>query len=181
MPPTLSATRGKLRESTPIFSADIPGEEWRQVLEGFYEVSNLGRVRRAKPACGTKPGRLIRCRPDDDGYLSFIASINGTTRYGRVHVLVAEAFLGPRQLGAVVDHKYGNKQDNRPSQLEWVTPVENERRATSLGLKAKGSRIGASKLTESQVKEIRRLVGGGMLQKDCAKRFGVYKGTIHKI
>ncbi len=45
-----------------------------------------------------------------------------------VHSLIAEAFLGPRPEGYDIDHISGDKTDNRPCNLEYVTHKENMRR-----------------------------------------------------
>ncbi len=39
-------------------------EEWRDIVgfEGFYQVSNLGRVKRIKSGSGTQPERILRPR-----------------------------------------------------------------------------------------------------------------------
>lgn len=50
-----------------------------------------------------------------------------------IHVLVAEAFIGPREPGLVVNHKNNNRQDNRLENLEWVTQSQNVLHAYKTG------------------------------------------------
>ena len=57
------------------------------------------------------------------------------TRYGNilVHIAVAIAWIGPKPAdGYVIDHLNGITTDNRMSNLQWVTPAENRRRARIL-------------------------------------------------
>ena len=44
-----------------------------------------------------------------------------------VHCLVAEKFLGPRPMGMDVNHKDGNKLNNRMDNLEYLSHPENKR------------------------------------------------------
>jgi hypothetical protein len=44
-----------------------------------------------------------------------------------VHLLVAEAFYGKKPEGYDVDHKNGNRSDNRPSNLRYATRSQNMR------------------------------------------------------
>ena len=60
-----------------------------------------------------------------------VTKING--KQERVHRIVMEAFHGKSDL--TVDHLNMNKQDNRLENLEYVTVVENTKRA--LGIKVK--------------------------------------------
>ena len=46
------------------------------------------------------------------------------------HILVAKAWIGPRPEGCELDHKDGNIRNCAVSNLEYVTPDENCRRAT---------------------------------------------------
>jgi len=57
-----------------------------------------------------------------------------------VHRLVAESFL-PKQDGqTVVNHKDGNKENNKTSNLEWVTPSQNARHAIDNNLYKRSKR-----------------------------------------
>ena len=59
----------------------------------------------------------------DTGYL--VAWIN--KKKFRVHRLIARAFLGVEPKGHQVDHINGDKLDNTPSNLRYVTPSQNLR------------------------------------------------------
>jgi hypothetical protein len=133
-------------------------EVWLAIerLSGHYEVSNYGRVRRAVAGHGTRVGRLLKPRLLTNGYFAI------STRWGNqsVHVLVAEAFLPPKPGPKhEVNHRDGNKLNNRLDNLEWVTRAGNIRHARGSGLMvpAHGERLWSAKLTERQVRAIRKL------------------------
>lgn len=95
-------------------------EVWRPVVgyEGWYEVSNIGRVRR----CG---GRVLTNLQGSRGYELVNLSVRGKTRLWLVHRLVAMAFV-PNPCGFdVVNHLDENKTNNRANNLEWTTLAEN--------------------------------------------------------
>lgn len=157
-------------------------EIWRAVVAGFYEVSNHGRIRRVKPGRRTRPGRILRPTLLPIGYESVL--LLKRRRY--IHDLVAEAFLGPRPDGFVVDHVDGNKRNNQPSNLEYVTRAENNRRACALGLLPPppvywGKENPNAKLDEDSVKEIRIRRANGESLSTLADRFGVSETTISQV
>lgn len=74
-------------------------EEWRPVRGWPYEVSNLGRVRRAGRSCrGARVGTIIKPRRHQDRDVDYAQMIDGGRRLAKpVGDLVAEAF-GPGAL-----------------------------------------------------------------------------------
>lgn len=162
----------------------LPLEEWRPVVgyEGWYDVSSLGRVRRIRPGSGTRRGRLLKPCREEGGYLHVGVSIASRVKIRNVHRLVAEAFLGPCPPGCEANHKNGIKIDNRPSNLEWVTPAANIRHAytTRLIVAPQGERQGRAKLTEADVRAIRTARGKTSLR-ELARRFGVHYSSIGDI
>lgn len=109
-------------------------EEWRSVagFEGAYEVSDLGRVRsvsrvvmRANGAPQTVRGRVLKTPQGTDGYPCIRLGAQGVTR--KVHVMVAEAFLGPRPEGLQVCHRDGDRLNPRLQNLRYDTPSANMR------------------------------------------------------
>ena len=83
--------------------------------------------------------------------------------------------------GLLVCHKCDNGLCVRPDHLFLGTPLDNARDRNSKGRGVRGTRATFAKLSESDVREVRRLKAGGMSQKDIAKRFNISNGTITHI
>ncbi len=76
----------------------------------------------------------------------------------RIHRLVAKAFIPNPENKPQVNHIDSNRINNHFSNLEWVTNSENLHHAIRVGrMNNRGSNHGMSKLTESQVREMRRI------------------------
>ena len=155
-------------------------EQWRPVVgsRGWYAVSDLGRVKRARDGKGTWAGRLLVVIHEAVGYVNVKFSIHGRITSQRVHRLVMAAFNGPCPAGEEVNHKNGVKDDNRLSNLEYVTHAYNSLHTSQvLGLK-RGESHGMSKLKSAEVSAIKKLLRRGWLQRQIAKLYNVSQSSI---
>lgn len=109
-------------------------EVWKAVVGGggYYEVSNLGRVKSLARNLIKKDAILKGY--DRAGYVSVEIRVEGAGRAKRIHRLVAEAFLPNPEHKPYVNHINGIKDDNRLSNLEWCTQKENVKHAIDTGL-----------------------------------------------
>ena len=155
--------------------------EWRNTCYGPYEVSNTGLVRRTGKAKGATVGSLVQPRLIR-GYPSVGLSHCGVVKEFKVHKLVADAFLGPRPANHDINHKDGNKQNNCIDNLEYVLPDDNFKHLIENRLHRHGETHGSAKLTENDVREIRRLYYSGQhTQRELADMYGITLGTINPI
>lgn len=102
-------------------------ETWKPVVgfEGWYEVSDHGRVRRVSSAMGTRSGKILKPW-FTSGYPTVSLSIQRQVTKRLVHVLVAQVFLEPQpSIKYEVNHKDGNRDNPRAKNLEWMTRSEN--------------------------------------------------------
>lgn len=146
--------------------------------KGLYEVSSDGFVWSLHYGRWGGRQKLIG-QTDKDGYKVVLLNSKGTRKVLKVHRLVAQAFIpNPKNLPQV-NHKNGDKTDNRTKNLEWMTGSENVlHNFRSLGRKnVRGSAHKLSKLTEQQVIEIYRLKGKGNTD-DIVKKYGISQATI---
>ena len=111
---------------------NLEGEEWRDLpeLQGEYQVSNLGRVKRVKGA-----ERLVKLTTQRNGYVYVTLWIDNTTKCFKTSRLVAKAFIPNPDNLPEVDHLNADKQNNTVSNLEWVTGEENRRREDAMNLR----------------------------------------------
>lgn len=171
----------------------LPPVEWR-TIPGFpsYEASNGGLVRsvnrsheRLHPTTGvatrfTRRG-IILSQIYRHGYMVVNLSEGGKTKRMSVHQLVARAWHGNPCAGMVVNHINGNKLDNRPSNLEYVTNRENVLHAYKTALVDNaGEKNGRAKLSDEDVNQI-RLMKGQKSGAAVGRMFGVTRTHIHRL
>ena len=87
-------------------------------MNGIYEVSNLGRIRRIGKNI------LKPCHATGD-YLSVSLCKNCVEKRVLIHRIVAETFLENINNKSCINHINGIKSDNRIDNLEWCTQSEN--------------------------------------------------------
>lgn len=122
-------------------SGDIR-EEWRPIpgYEGLYEVSNWGNARSLDRVVTlynggsyVRSGQLLKQRPAaSDGYMI----VRLPRGWAKVHVLVLEAFVGPRPDGYVACHYDDNPTNNHIANLRWDTKSANGKDAVRNGRNA---------------------------------------------
>jgi len=167
-------------------------EEWKDIegYEGLYQVSSRARIKSLERMVPGRWGhdRIVREKIIETRNCAIYPTIclwrGNTKKSVRVHVLVAQAFILNPENKPQVNHKDGNKQNCLPNNLEWATVSENARHAfdNKLRVAVKGEKSNFSKLTSSQVFEIREsLLSEKLNHKEVASRFGVTLGTIRNI
>lgn len=158
----------------------MPIERWRPVkdFEGFYEVSDLGRVRRVVP---NKPPRILKQHVGERGRRSVCLSKGAVVVRRKVHTMVLEAFVGPRPDGCEGCHFNGNAAENNVANLRWDTRVGNMADAKRHGTLARGERHGRSKLWEQDVRAIRERAASGEKARVIASAFGVSESAVSLI
>lgn len=116
------------------------------------------------------------------GYFTVSISFEtGKARAVGVHQLVADAFHGKCPNGMQVRHLNGNPKDNKPSNLQYGTAMENASDRMKHGTYLGGSNHHSAKLTGGQAASIRRRRRSGEKVKDLAKEFSVSTSTIESI
>lgn len=120
-------------------------EIWRDIegYEGYYQISNLGRVKSLERDVYKSNGDFHRRKKEkiktpkitSDGYSAVTLSVDCNNRTFSVHSLVAHAFI-PKPCSKEsleINHKDTNRKNNRMDNLEWVTHKENVAYSVSLG------------------------------------------------
>lgn len=126
-------------------------ENWKQIDDSDYYISNLGRV---KSKIYKHNERILKTHIDRDGYeIIRLHAIDKTTV---VHKLVAIAFVDNPENKKYVNHIDGIKSNNTFENLEWVTASENMKHAFDNGLCTTiGDSHFGSKLNEDLVRQLR--------------------------
>lgn len=155
----------------------MDNELWLPVPDhGGLFASSLGRI---------KTRDAILKETFDGGYQRVNIGPRGSRRQIRVHVLVAAAFFGKRPPGLDINHKDGNKKNNRPVNLEYCTRRHNCQHAYRLGLNTvpglKGEQNANAKLREAEVLEIRSLLKESVPQRVIAARFKISQRLVNMI
>jgi hypothetical protein len=147
-------------------------EEWRAVVgwEGFYEVSNHGRVKSVERivykrnrwgnvAANRMREKILKQAMTTSGY-PFV----GLCRHSKpspqmIHRLVATAFHRLPMADEECLHRDGNRLNNCAENLRWGTHKENQQDMVAHGRSTPGTRNANCKLTDEAVRAIRASVG----------------------
>lgn len=114
-------------------------EIWRDIkgYEGLYQVSNFGKVKRilfVNNIIVKKQDKILKNQKNPAGYNIIALTKNSQQKTCLVHRLVAEAFIEKINGKTYINHKDGNKANNRVENLEWCTQKENMQHAVKHNL-----------------------------------------------
>ncbi len=153
--------------------------------EGYYEVSNLGKVKNlAKEwSVGRKGDTILRAGHRKIGYDFVVLCVDKVKKYASVHRLVAEHFCDNPNSFPDVNHKNGMKGDNRAENLEWCTQSYNVQHAYDNGLKvgSRGEENGSARFKSDDILDIRLMSRMGITQTVIASKYKTSQRTISKI
>lgn len=194
------------RKTRPVYTenelaAKLRGEEiWRWVVgaEGYYQVSDWGRVRSVERKSRQWNGscfclRTIKqriLRPDSNQGKYFVTlHKDGVGETVGVAELVLTAFVCPRPEGLEVCHFPDiNRANNRVENIRWDTSKANQcdkkvHGTTTLGKVVNpGEENGGAKLTDEKVREIRQLFATGRYRQSIlCKVYGIGAPQMHEI
>lgn len=179
---------------------EIENEVWKEIeFNPDYLISNYGRVKSKARPVPTKWGfrlkgeSLLGLRVNHNGYLTTTIIVNGKAKNFFVHRLVAYAFVGkPNNPNLEINHIDGDKQNNIPENLEWVTSSYNTQHSYDNNLqdtKTLSIRCSARRLTLDQIhyikenwKKVNTSKRGSKMKfyNEMAKKFNVEYTTIYR-
>lgn len=141
-----------------------------------YACSSFGRF---KKIGGKKPYTILKPVLHKQGYCTVALYSNGQRKSFLAHRVILGEFTGYRDLD--VNHKNGDKLDNRLVNLEWCTRQQNLDHAKKLGLTNKGNKHYKSYLCVNTVKAMRNMYDSGANSGKVAKFFNVNTSTTYGI
>lgn len=147
---------------------------------GFgYNIDEFGKVTNLK---ADRKSTHTKTQPDKDGYLRVCLISKKSRKFISIHRLVAMIYCKGFSPELVVNHKDGNRLNNHWCNLEWITPLENERHARKvLGKRMFGEKASQSKLDNTQVLAISERLKSKESMSILATEFNVSRTTIFRI
>ena len=133
-----------------------------------YAISNLGNIK------NIKKGNILTPYLNTNGYLTYTFCQNGVKKTFRLHRLVALYFIDNPNNLPYVNHKDGDKTNNKVENLEWCTAKENDTHARSSGLKNQEKPIIAKNIETNETLTFKSITEAGAF-------LGINKGTISKV
>ena len=118
-------------------------------------------------------GKVLKGEKSKNGYIRVHCSNGSVVTKKLVHRMVAEAFIPNPENKPCVNHKNGDKTDNRVSNLEWVTHSENHLHAFDSDI-----RTTKFKVRDRETMLVMRLSGVGAPK--IAKQFGCDHKTVYR-
>lgn len=117
-----------------------------------------------------------------NGYHMVCVRLNKKQKSVYVHRLVAKVFLSNPENKPHVNHKDGDKGNNRAENLEWCTVKENFHHLKQVTRTHRyGIRHHNAKLTDNDIKNIFLWNKDGFSRKEIANAYGISRPTLCRI
>ena len=178
-------------------------ERWKDIenYEGLYQISDIGRVRSLEREVWNGrvyyliQGRVLKFYLEKGNrYFTVGLWKDGKCITNRIHIIVGKHFIANPEGKPEINHKNGDKTDNRVENLEWVTAKENSQHAIKTGLNTQGiSVIGINLETNKRIifssmsdaaRYLRKngysKAGSGDISSCCSNKKGNYSAYGHK-
>lgn len=150
--------------------------------DGWYEISNYGRMRSWKHKNGRRKKPFILSESlNGRGYVQYHLFNKNDRLVVSAHRAVLEHFIGKCPKGMAAAHNNGNRQDNRLKNIRWDTLKNNVNDRWRHGTMLVGSETNCAKLSNDKVVIIRKLSTAGMTGKEISKLFGIHHTTACRI
>ena len=147
--------------------------------EGVYEIDEVGNIY-SLPRKGTAfYKRKISTKINKYGYEQCSLMKNGEMKTFLVHRLVAMAFIENEDNLPQVNHKNGNKSDNRVENLEWCTISQNTKHAfdNNLGGFKKTVLNNLSKMNENSYRKVVLTKVGETVEFNSTREASIFLNT----
>ena len=146
--------------------------QWRYVVGSgnSFEVSDKGDIRKVST------GKTVKQTPDHNGRLCCGVMHNDMRKIRKVHIMVAEAFIGIRPNGYKIKLLDGNKNNCSIRNIVYISPEDHQK-----DRRLDKTVAPSAKLNPEKVIEIRKLIEGGTRFAIIAEKYDISYGSIKKI
>ncbi len=149
-----------------------------------YAVREDGVVKRIVPRQpkGGGVGKIMKPYRREDGYNMYILREGNKSYHKKAHQLVIEEFVGPKPFPkAEVCHNDGTRHNDHYTNLRWDTRKNNHADKRKHGTQTRGESHPFSRLTESDIRIIRRLGQEKVPHGLIGVYFGMGQGSVSRI
>lgn len=175
------------------------GEMWKPIkgYEGFYSISNYGRVRSEERYINRRDHKvkikasILKASLAKNGYY-IVNLVNHGSKSFYIHRLVSEYYI-PNPLNLpCIDHINTDRLDNRTENLRWVSYVENNNNPITRKNMSKGKQgytfpvIALVKSREATIKPVVQKLNGEVVKvwdsvADAARELNITPQNIYRL
>ena len=156
-------------EIKPIF---LDGEKTKYVADTNGDIFN------------SETNYKLSLQLDKDGYYIVKITHNGRSITKRVNQLVASAFIPNPENKPEAHHIDRDRQNNKPSNLQWCTRKEHfdiERRDFNKFTRSRGERNGSAQCTDDTMRTAALEMCNGVSVVEVSKKFNISKSTLYDV